>query len=179
MTNNTGDWKFGPARPRRKSWRQRRWAAVIAICGVAVTTAVTAAATNVLNAGASGVAGLLQSDGDRLPFTIATTVNDPRDPQCQAYVIDRPPSEVPPPRLHHGQQVDDETWASSLGSNGVTREHVTMTLQGKSSAAVVLQHLDLRVVSRRPPPKTGNAYGVDEGCGGGLSPRLFGTCQVN
>jgi len=49
---------------------------------------------------------------------------------------------------------------------------VQISVQGRSSTAVVLEDLRVRVVSREAPVQ-GNAYAMDQGCGGALTPRYF------
>jgi len=113
------------------------------------------------------------TSADSLPFTVAMTLNDANIAICQAYVIDKPAPEVPPPRSYNGVPVDNETWARKLGAVASSTDVLSMTLQGKATAAVVLERLVVHVVARRPPITAGAAYFVDTGCGGGVSPRLF------
>jgi hypothetical protein len=49
---------------------------------------------------------------------------------------------------------------------------VQISVQGRSSTAVVLEALRVRVVSRGAPA-AGTAYAMDQGCGSDLSPRRF------
>jgi len=49
---------------------------------------------------------------------------------------------------------------------------VELSVQGTSGTAVVLTALRVRVVGRAGPAP-GNAYGMDQGCGGALTPRYF------
>jgi hypothetical protein len=50
--------------------------------------------------------------------------------------------------------------------------NVEISVQGRSSTAVVLTALRVRVVGRTDPAP-GNAYAMDQGCGGSISPRYF------
>lgn len=84
------------------------------------------------------------------------------------YVIDKPTARVPPPPL----QQDAEAWASSLGAVHGRQTKVRISVQGRSSAAVVLEALHVRVVSRGTPVD-GNAYSMGQGCGSDLTPRRF------
>ncbi|MFM9551212.1 helix-turn-helix domain-containing protein [Streptomyces caniscabiei] len=84
------------------------------------------------------------------------------------YVIDKPTARVPPPPL----QQDAEAWASSLGAVHGRQTKVRISVQGRSSAAVVLEALHVRVVSRGAPVD-GNAYSMGQGCGSDLTPRRF------
>jgi hypothetical protein len=49
---------------------------------------------------------------------------------------------------------------------------VQISVQGRNSTAVVLEALRVRVVARATPVQ-GNAYSMDQGCGGALTPRFF------
>lgn len=84
------------------------------------------------------------------------------------YVIGRPPAQVPPPPAAQ----DARTWASAQGALHGRDTHVRISVQGRSSTAVVLEALRVRVVTRAAPVQ-GNAYSMDQGCGGALTPRYF------
>ncbi|KUN77065.1 DNA-binding protein [Streptomyces bungoensis] len=84
------------------------------------------------------------------------------------YVIDKAPAQVPPPPV----QQDAGVWAATQGAVHGRQTIVQISVQGKSSTAVVLTALRVRVVSRGAPV-TGTAYAMDQGCGGGLTPRDF------
>jgi hypothetical protein len=49
---------------------------------------------------------------------------------------------------------------------------VEITVQGRSTTAVVLTALRVRVTGRTDPAP-GNVYAMDQGCGGSISPRHF------
>lgn len=49
---------------------------------------------------------------------------------------------------------------------------VRLSVQGRSDTAVVLEALRVRVVGRTAPAE-GNAYAMDQGCGGAVTPRYF------
>ncbi|MEU6254869.1 helix-turn-helix domain-containing protein [Streptomyces sp. NPDC047043] len=84
------------------------------------------------------------------------------------YVIDKPTSQVPPPPV----QQDAGTWAATQGAVHGRQTLVQVSVQGRSSTAVVLEALRVRIVSRGNPA-AGNAYAMDQGCGGELTPRSF------
>ncbi|MFF2210532.1 helix-turn-helix domain-containing protein [Streptomyces antibioticus] len=84
------------------------------------------------------------------------------------YVVDRPPSRVPPPPAAQ----DAGTWAAAQGAVHGRETNVQITVQGRSSTAVVLTALRVRVVGRATP-LTGTAYAMDQGCGGSITPRSF------
>ncbi|MEU1460140.1 hypothetical protein ABZ467_05510 [Streptomyces sp. NPDC005727] len=83
------------------------------------------------------------------------------------YVIDKEPAQVPPP-----VQQDAGVWAATQGAVHGRQTMVRISVQGKSSTAVVLEALRVRVVSRGTPV-TGNAYAMGQGCGADLTPRDF------
>ncbi|WP_041819059.1 helix-turn-helix domain-containing protein [Streptomyces davaonensis] len=84
------------------------------------------------------------------------------------YVVDRPPAKVPPPPPPQ----DARTWAGSQGAVHGRETMVRISVQGKSSTAVVLEALRVRVVGRAAPAE-GNSYVMDQGCGGAVTPRSF------
>ncbi|MGW7259506.1 helix-turn-helix domain-containing protein [Streptomyces sp. NPDC054834] len=84
------------------------------------------------------------------------------------YVIDKPPAQVPPPPV----QQDAAAWAATQGAVHGRQTMVQISVQGRSSTAVVLEALRVRIVSRGNPA-AGNAYAMDQGCGGELTPRSF------
>ncbi|MGW1672585.1 helix-turn-helix domain-containing protein [Streptomyces sp. NPDC002324] len=84
------------------------------------------------------------------------------------YVIGKPPKEVPPPPPPQ----DAGAWAATQGAVHGRNTIVDITVQGRKSAAVVLTALRVRVVGRTAPAG-GNAYAMDQGCGGRVSPRYF------
>ncbi|MER8011263.1 helix-turn-helix domain-containing protein [Streptomyces sp. NPDC094149] len=84
------------------------------------------------------------------------------------YVIDKPPAQVPPPPV----QQDAGTWAATQGAVHGRQTLVQVSVQGRSSTAVVLEALRVRIVGRGQP-LTGNSYAMEQGCGGELTPRSF------
>ncbi|MFE7929057.1 helix-turn-helix domain-containing protein [Streptomyces sp. NPDC057456] len=84
------------------------------------------------------------------------------------YVIDKPPAQVPPPPAEQ----DAGPWATAQGAVHGRETNVEISVQGRSSTAVVLTALRVRVVGRASPVP-GTAYAMDQGCGGSLSKRYF------
>ncbi|MFE9851453.1 helix-turn-helix domain-containing protein [Streptomyces sp. NPDC005576] len=84
------------------------------------------------------------------------------------YVIDKPPAQVPPPPVEQ----DAGAWAATQGAVHGRRTMVQISVQGRSSTAVVLEALHVRVVGRSNPA-AGSAYSMEQGCGGELTPRRF------
>ena len=86
------------------------------------------------------------------------------------YVIDKPPHQVPPPPY----PADAAPWAASQGAVHGRDTNVRITVQGRGSAAVVLEALHVRVVNRIvPAARRGIAYSTADGCGATLQPRYF------
>lgn len=86
----------------------------------------------------------------------------------QNYVIDKAPAEVPPPPVPQ----DAAVWAATQSAVQGGESTVEISVQGKSSTAVVLNALRVRIVGRGTPVP-GTAYSMGGGCGGGLTPRSF------
>ncbi|MFJ3800464.1 helix-turn-helix domain-containing protein [Streptomyces sp. NPDC090088] len=84
------------------------------------------------------------------------------------YVIAKEPAQVPPPPV----QQDAGVWAATQRAVPGRQAMVQISVQGKSSTAVVLTALRVRIVSRGTPV-TGNAYAMGQGCGSDLPPRNF------
>ncbi|WP_406729636.1 helix-turn-helix transcriptional regulator [Streptomyces sp. GD-15H] len=84
------------------------------------------------------------------------------------YVIAKPPAEVPPPPAPQ----DAGTWAATQRAVHGGETIVKLSVQGTSDTAVVLTALRVRVTGRTDPAP-GNAYAMDQGCGGALTPRYF------
>lgn len=84
------------------------------------------------------------------------------------YVIDQPPARVPPPPAEQ----DGGTWAAAQGAVHGRETSVEIAVQGRSSTAVVLTALRVRVAGRGAPV-AGSSYAMDHGCGGSISPRHF------
>ncbi|MES5818754.1 helix-turn-helix domain-containing protein [Streptomyces sp. RG80] len=84
------------------------------------------------------------------------------------YVVDKPPAQVPPPPTAQ----DAAAWAAAQGALHGGDTMVQISVQGRSSTAVVLEALRVRVVGRAAPAG-GNSYAMDNGCGGALTPRSF------
>ncbi|MDX6361646.1 MAG: hypothetical protein QOC85_649 [Streptomyces sp.] len=84
------------------------------------------------------------------------------------YLVDKPAQQVPPPPAAQ----DAGTWAQSQGAVHGRQTLVEISVQGRTSAAVVLEALRVRVVGRATPLPY-NAFRMDNGCGGALTPRSF------
>lgn len=84
------------------------------------------------------------------------------------YVIAKPPGQVPPPPAPQ----DAAPWAATQSAVHGGETLVRLSVQGRSDTAVVLEALRVRVVGRTAPAE-GNAYAMDQGCGGAVTPRYF------
>jgi plasmid maintenance system antidote protein VapI len=84
------------------------------------------------------------------------------------YVIGEPPARVPPPPAPQ----DARVWAGAQGAVHGRETMVRISVQGRTSTAVILEALRVRVTGRAAPVE-GNAYAMDQGCGGALTPRYF------
>ncbi|MEU9603293.1 helix-turn-helix domain-containing protein [Streptomyces sp. NPDC048057] len=118
-------------------------------------------------AGGGGRGGARGSDD--VPFTV--NVNQHVwDAGCDhAYLIDRAPSDVPPPPAAEGAA----QWAGAIGALHGGQTLARITVQGKSDQAVVLHGLRVRTQARGTSVPRGDVYRMDTGCGGSLTPRRF------
>ncbi|MGV9315803.1 helix-turn-helix domain-containing protein [Streptomyces sp. NPDC003691] len=103
------------------------------------------------------------------PFTVATDHHQWAYGCGHEYLVGRGPSAVPPPPV----EADAPAWAGALGAVHGGETRVRITVQGTGEQAVVLHSLQVRTAARREPPRTGNVYRMDQGCGGVLTPRAF------
>ncbi|MFJ9774334.1 hypothetical protein ACIRVF_24350 [Kitasatospora sp. NPDC101157] len=100
--------------------------------------------------------------GAGAPITV-TVRPDVRDAECDKYLVNRPPSEVPrPPAV-----VDVPGWAAETGAVVGHYQSIELTVQGIGSETVVLTALNVRI-ARIAAPLAWNAYSMGEGCGGGV-----------
>ncbi|MEW2613891.1 helix-turn-helix domain-containing protein [Streptomyces sp. NPDC047880] len=84
------------------------------------------------------------------------------------YVVARPPDQVAPPPAPQ----DAAVWAAAQNAVHGGETLVQLSVQGRTDTAVVLEALRVRVVGRTAPAQ-GNAYAMDRGCGGSITPRSF------
>ncbi|WP_373430398.1 helix-turn-helix domain-containing protein [Streptomyces achromogenes] len=84
------------------------------------------------------------------------------------YVVAKPPAQVPPPPTEQ----DAGPWATAQGAVHGRETNVEISVQGRSSTAVVLTALRVRVAGRATPA-SGTVYAMDQGCGGSLTKRYF------
>ncbi|MFJ5096602.1 helix-turn-helix domain-containing protein [Streptomyces sp. NPDC088557] len=134
--------------------------------GAAIAAPVTASATATAPASGEGPAG--RPAEAPVPFTRAVASHVWQNGCGHTYLVDRAPSAVaapPPPDRARA-------WAGAHRAVHGGETLVRISLQGRSSAAVVVQALHVRVTGRAAPlPWT--AYRMDNGCGGALTPRSF------
>ncbi|RKN03226.1 helix-turn-helix domain-containing protein [Streptomyces radicis] len=174
-------------RPRSPRRRSRRVAAAVAVGVVAVVVVALAGLMAQDPAGDTepDPAEVMDPAQDPEPESEPESEPDPEpDPEppldwtvdshvwqsgcSHRYVVDRPADEVPSPPV----QQDAREWAEPLGAVHGGETRVRVTVQGRDSAAVVLEALRVRVVERAAPAP-GNAFSMSPGCGGSLSPRRF------
>ncbi|MPY32055.1 helix-turn-helix domain-containing protein [Streptomyces adustus] len=143
----------GGRRPRRRPVRSAALAASL----VAVLLGLAASAAGPPSAPA--------------PLTWTVNSHTPGLFGCgESYVVAKPPGQVPPPPYTE----DIAAWAASQRAVHGGTTGVRITLQGRSSAAVVLEALHVRVTSRVTPASgRGSVYSLSDGCGAAIVPRFF------
>ncbi|MEU4088660.1 transcriptional regulator [Streptomyces aureus] len=176
---------------RSRAWYRRRPAVVSGV--LATVLLLTAAGLSAFSGfpglpglGTSGTPGGGTSAQDGPPASPATASAPPSSPAApftwtvnshmwtddcgHDYVIDKPPRQVPPPPTAE----DAEVWANAQDAVHGGQTIVRVAVQGRTSAAVVLEDLHVRVVRRSEAPSGGAyVYDTSAGCGGGLTPRSF------
>ncbi|MEU8585720.1 helix-turn-helix domain-containing protein [Streptomyces sp. NPDC048664] len=106
--------------------------------------------------------------GAAVPLTYNARPYAWEDPCSQHYLIDRSPEHVSPPPTEQ----DAPGWVSAFGAVSSGEQYVALTLQGKGAETVVLEHLNVRVVSSGAP-LAWNDYSMGVGCGGGVPSTAF------
>ncbi|MFF0206189.1 hypothetical protein [Streptomyces sp. NPDC005017] len=92
--------------------------------------------------------------------------------QCGGwYLINLPPSKVPPPPP---VEQDEPDWVKANGAIAADMQRVALTVQGTGDETVVIESMYVRVVSSSAPPAW-NEYRGWAGCGGGVETRSFDT----
>ncbi|OEJ96178.1 helix-turn-helix domain-containing protein [Streptomyces thermolilacinus] len=164
-----------PTAPEAPRARPRRAAPAPLLVAAAVTLVVLALAAALLGhpaRTASAPAPASTPPGRTaapLPFTWTIGSQLWQGGCGHTYVVDRAPRAVAPPPV----AADSGAWARTHGAVHGGEALVRITLQGRSpSDAVVLQALHVRVVDRAAPLPW-NAYRMDNGCGGAVTPRHF------
>ncbi|MFD4874628.1 helix-turn-helix domain-containing protein [Streptomyces sp. NPDC058420] len=170
----------GPA--ARSLWSRRRLTltaaavcAVLAVWGTlsAVSTHDTAKSKGGTGTGAGTNTGATaRTSPSTLPAPLTWTADSQAwEIGCDHdYVIDKAPKDVPPPPV----QQDAGVWAATQHAVHGGQTNVEISVQGRSSTAVVLEALRVRVVGRTAPA-LGTAYSMAQGCGGDITPRYFGV----
>ncbi|NEC86695.1 helix-turn-helix transcriptional regulator [Streptomyces sp. SID12501] len=152
-------------RPRRRPLRSTALAASLAIALAGLTT--SAAGPSSGGGGSSASAGTVPPQA---PLTWTANSQLWQDECDHNYVIAKPPQEVPPPPA----PADAAVWAASQGAVHGRTTNLRISVQGRDSAAVVLEALHVRVVNHTTPAsRRGIAYSTYEGCGAILVPRYF------
>jgi hypothetical protein len=102
------------------------------------------------------------------PLTVVTQPFAWPDPCSPAYLVNRPPAQVPA----RPEEQDAPNWARRLGAVTADNQYVEVTVQGTGPRTVVLRDLSVRVRSRGAPLQW-NVYRMGEGCGGGVGTGYF------
>ncbi|MEU0662003.1 helix-turn-helix domain-containing protein [Streptomyces lavendulocolor] len=159
-------------RPRRGAPAPLLVAAAVALVVLALAAALLGLPTRTASAPAPAPAPASTPPGRTaapLPFTWSVGSQLWQGGCGHTYLVDRAPRAVAPPPV----AADSGAWAGTHGAVHGGEALVRITLQGRSpSDAVVLQALHVRVVDRAAPLPW-NAYRMDNGCGGAVTPRHF------
>ncbi|WP_299542434.1 helix-turn-helix transcriptional regulator [uncultured Streptomyces sp.] len=155
------------ARPRRGASAPLLVAAAVALVVLAVA-AVLLGPTPTVSAPAPASTAPGRSAA-ALPFTWSIGSQLWESGCGHTYLVDRAPRAIAPPPV----AADSGAWAGTHGAVHGGEALVRITVQGRSpSDAVVLHALHVRVVDRAAPLPW-NAYRMDSGCGGAVTPRHF------
>ncbi|MET8174299.1 helix-turn-helix domain-containing protein [Streptomyces clavifer] len=156
------------ARPRRGAPAPLLVAAAVALVVLALAAALLGHPTRTASAPAPASTAPGRTAAP-LPFTWSIGSQLWEGGCGHTYLVDRAPRAVAPPPV----AADSGAWAGTHGAVHGGEALVRITVQGRSpSDAVVLHALHVRVVDRAAPLPW-NAYRMDNGCGGAVTPRHF------
>ncbi|MFE9674642.1 helix-turn-helix domain-containing protein [Streptomyces sp. NPDC006259] len=156
------------ARPRRGALAPLLVAAAVALVVLALAAALLGHPTRTASAPAPASTAPGRTAAP-LPFTWSIGSQLWEGGCGHTYLVDRAPRAVAPPPV----AADSGAWAGTHGAVHGGEALVRITVQGRSpSDAVVLHALHVRVVDRAAPLPW-NAYRMDNGCGGAVTPRHF------
>ncbi|MFD3330757.1 helix-turn-helix domain-containing protein [Streptomyces sp. NPDC058701] len=156
------------ARPRRGAPAPLLVAAAVALVVLALAAALLGHPTRTASAPAPASTAPGRTAAP-LPFTWSTGFQLWEGGCGHTYLVDRAPRAVAPPPV----AADSGAWAGTHGAVHGGEAMVRITVQGRSpSDAVVLHALHVRVIDRAAPLPW-NAYRMDNGCGGAVTPRHF------
>lgn len=105
-----------------------------------------------------------------VPVTVNTKPYAYENPCSQHYLVNRPPTEVPPPPF----EPDAPGWVSALGAVSSGSQFIELAIQGAGSQTVMLNKMNVRVVASEEP-LAWNDYATGVGCGGDVTTRTFGV----
>ncbi|MFE6030159.1 helix-turn-helix domain-containing protein [Streptomyces niveus] len=103
-----------------------------------------------------------------VPVKVNTKPYAYENPCSQHYLVDRPASEVPPPP----NEPDAPGWVAAFGAVSSGSQFIELAIQGTGSETVVLNGLNVRVVSS-DEPLAWNDFATGVGCGGNVTTRAF------
>ncbi|WP_241562180.1 helix-turn-helix domain-containing protein [Streptomyces hoynatensis] len=158
----------GPPPATRRAWPR----IALAAAGVLAAVLTIALLTGLLTGGGGtqdgegsdgggAAAGAPEGATGTAPLAVATRPY--ALDQCEGrYLVDRPPSQVPPPP----SETEAPGWARALGAVPAGEQLVELTVQGTGQETVVLRDLRLRV-TESGEPLPWQLYGGYSACGGG------------
>ncbi|WP_405990006.1 helix-turn-helix domain-containing protein [Streptomyces sp. NBC_00986] len=161
-----------PVAAVRSPWYRRRLTLTAAVVCTVLAVWGTLSAVSTHNTSRTNTGATTESSPSVLPAPLTWTADSQVwEIGCDHdYVIDKAPKDVPPPPV----QQDAAAWAATQHAVHGGQTNVEISVQGRSSTAVVLKALRVRVIGRTAPAP-GTAYSMAQGCGGDITPRYFGV----
>ncbi len=160
----------GEPTPAPPGWRRALLWPVAAVLAVAlVVTAVVWAAPGRPDRERPSAGGAAEpGPTDTAPLAWTARSHVWRHGCDHRYLIDLPPSRVPPPPVEQ----DAAGWAGSLGAVHGGETIMEATVRGTGDVPVVVEAVHVRVVARRAP-LVRPSFEMNNGCGGSLAPAAF------
>ncbi|MFJ9695880.1 helix-turn-helix domain-containing protein [Kitasatospora sp. NPDC101183] len=109
-----------------------------------------------------------EADDGPAPITVRVRPYVYSDPCSQHFLVHREPGQVGPPAAEQ----DARSWAAKYGAVSSDEQLVALTAQGTGADTVVLNALNVRIVSKSAP-LAWNDYAMGNGCGGGVESKAF------
>lgn len=102
------------------------------------------------------------------PLTVRVSPYVYESPCSQQFLVDSEPAQMGPP----APEPDAPRWAAANGAVSANQQMIALTLQGTGQETVVLESLNVRILTKHTP-LAWNVYAMGSGCGGNVETKSF------
>ncbi|WP_075779114.1 transcriptional regulator, partial [Streptomyces acidiscabies] len=102
------------------------------------------------------------------PLTVRVSPYVYESPCSQQFLVDSEPAQMGPP----APEPDAPRWAAANGAVSANQQMIGLTLQGTGQETVVLESLNVRILTKHTP-LAWNVYAMGSGCGGNVETKSF------